>query len=100
MTSRSHPCADLPAIALVFRALASPVRVDLLARLADRPLAVEELVAATGCKQANVSKHLGVLSGAHLVRRTRDGSRVIYSIADPDVKDLLEFALRRHHPKG
>lgn len=87
----SRPCADLAAVARVFRALASPTRVDLLDRLADHPHTVGELVTATRLKQANVSKHLGVLSAAQLVRGARHGNRVVYSLADPDVKALVEF---------
>ncbi len=94
------PCSDLVAIARVFRALTSPVRVTLLDRLSAGPQAVGELVAATGFKQANVSKHLGVLSAAHLVRHTRHGSRVLYSIADQAVTALVEFARTGHQSRG
>ena len=48
-------CADMDGIARVFRALASPVRIRLLDRLAERPLSVGELVAVTRLKQANMS---------------------------------------------
>ena len=42
-------------------------------------------------KQANVSKHLGVLHDHRLVRRKREGSFVRYEIADPMVFSLCNL---------
>ena len=45
---------------------------------------------ALAASQQNVSKHLGVLLGAGIVTRSRDGNFVRYAIADNSVFDLCE----------
>ena len=48
-------------------------------------------MAACHLKQANVSKHLGVLHDHHLVKRKRDGVSVRYEIADPMIFALCNL---------
>ena len=56
---------------LVFGALADPTRRAILARLADGPATVNELVEPFELAQPTISKHLKVLEGAGLVTRGR-----------------------------
>lgn len=90
--SVAHP---LPAplvelIARRFRVLGEPTRIRLLDALRDGPLTVAALQEATGASQQNVSKHLGVLHDAGLVRREKAGTSVRYEIADATVFALCE----------
>jgi DNA-binding transcriptional ArsR family regulator len=80
--------ADL--IARRFRALGDPLRVRMLDLLRDRELSVNELAAALGAGQQNVSKHLAVLADAGMVARRKDGTHVYYRIADEGVFALCE----------
>ena len=59
----------------MFHALAHDVRRDMLRRLADRELTVGELAEPLEMSLPAVSKHLKVLEGAGLVRRTVIGRR-------------------------
>jgi DNA-binding transcriptional ArsR family regulator len=59
----------------VFHALAHDARRDMLRRLADRELTVGELAEPFEMSLPAVSKHLKVLEGAGLVRRTVIGRR-------------------------
>jgi DNA-binding transcriptional ArsR family regulator len=77
-------------IAKRFRVLGDPLRITLLDRLRDGEATVSELREATGASQQNVSKHLGVLLEAGIVRRAKRGTSSIYSIADEGVFDLCE----------
>jgi len=77
-------------IAQRFRVIGEPMRIKLLDALRDGPATVQELTAATGATQSNVSKHLTVLFGAGIVRRERDGLYVRYEIADESVFALCE----------
>jgi DNA-binding transcriptional ArsR family regulator len=88
----SHPLADplMDLIAQRFRVLAEPMRIKLLDRLRDGDATVGELQAALGASQQNVSKHLGILHGAGMVTRTKDGNRARYAIADEGVFELCE----------
>ena len=49
---------ELDRIALHFRLLGEPMRLKILEAVCDRPRAVNDIVAAVGAAQANVSKHL------------------------------------------
>lgn len=77
-------------IAKRFRVLGDPLRITLLDRLRDGDATVSELREATGASQQNVSKHLGVLLEAGIVRRAKRGTSSVYSIADEGVFDLCE----------
>jgi DNA-binding transcriptional ArsR family regulator len=83
--------AQLTAISRLFAVLAEPSRLALLQTLHDGPLTVNELVAVTKMKQANVSKQLAILHDHHLVKRERDGTSIHYEIADPMVFSLCNL---------
>ena len=80
--------ADL--LAKFFRALGDPTRVRILKFLMDEgPRSVGEIVEDTGASQSRVSTHLVCLKWCGLVTSVREGKRVIYSVGDPRVADLL-----------
>ena len=68
--------------ASAFAALAEPMRVAIVERLAKRPMAVGELAAELPVSRPAVSQHLKVLKEAKLVRDQAEGTRRIYSL-DP-----------------
>lgn len=75
------------------RALAHEVRLSVLCHLMNGPLCVQDLMQATGASQSNLSQHLAKMRMMGLLNTEKDGQRVIYSIASPEVGRLLE-ALR------
>jgi DNA-binding transcriptional ArsR family regulator len=87
-----HPLPD-PLVELVaqrFRVLGEPMRIKLLDRLREGEATVGELQQALGASQQNVSKHLGILHSAGMVRRTKQGNSVVYAIDDPAVFELCD----------
>jgi rhodanese-related sulfurtransferase/DNA-binding MarR family transcriptional regulator len=74
-------------------ALANGHRIELLDVLAQAERSVEELAAETALSVANASQHLQVLRRAGLVETRRDGTRVCYRLAGPEVFALWQ-ALR------
>ena len=92
---REDRCLD--GMATVFAALGSSTRFTLMVRLAERPYSVNELAAATGMKQANVSQQLGILKRAGLVRSTRTGTTVTYSTDGPDIDRIVGLAIELLH---
>lgn len=66
----------------VFRALADPKRLALLARLAQTAgsLSVTELASQCGIHLSGVSRHLRMLHDAELIRADRQGREVQYQI--------------------
>ena len=83
---------QLAAVARLFSALSEPSRLVLLHALREGPLTVSELVEASGMKQANVSKHLGLLYEHRLVKRQREGIWIRYEVSDPMVFELINLA--------
>src|ERR671922_618121 len=88
MASRQSKEALFEAIAGMGKAFASPRRLELIDLLAQGPRSVEELARASGQSTANASQHLQALHASGVVTRARDGRRVNYSLAGPDVLRL------------
>lgn len=80
--------------AKVFRGLADPARLSILAALARGPRTVGQLVDETELAQPNVSAHLACLFECGLVRRERDGRYVRYELAGAEVRALVATADR------
>ncbi len=87
--------AHMEEAARLFGILSEPSRLYLLRELMGGPRTVTALLAATGMKQGNVSKHLGVLRQARFISRERDGNFVRYSIADERLVVLCELMCQR-----
>lgn len=81
--------------AALFGILSEPSRLRLLRALMDGGLTVSGLMEATGMKQGNVSKHLGVLLRARFVRREREGSFARYEISDRRLFPLCRLMCER-----
>jgi len=74
--------------ARVGQALASAPRLELIDLLAQGERSVEELAGAARLSVANASQHLQALRRAGLVDSRREGVRVIYRLAGPEVARL------------
>jgi DNA-binding transcriptional ArsR family regulator len=72
------------------RVIGDPNRIRILDQLRDGELSVTELTERLGTSQQNVSKHLGVLHGAGIVSRRKEGTSSFYAVADQGVYDLCE----------
>jgi len=72
-----------------FRTLGHPARIRILELLSDEDLAVHQLLASIAIEPSNLSQQLSVLRQAGLVSQRRAGAEVIYSLALPEVRDLL-----------
>ena len=73
---------ELERIALRFRMLGEPMRLQILQSVCQTPLTVNAIVTATGSTQANVSKHLALLAAAGILTRKKQGQRVYYGMKD------------------
>jgi len=81
------------AVALMGKAFSSPRRLELLDLLAQAPRSVEDIARASGQSTANASQHLQALHAAGMVARSREGTRVIYTLAGEEALRLW-LALR------
>ncbi|WP_087872522.1 ArsR/SmtB family transcription factor [Arthrobacter globiformis] len=77
----------------LFKGLAHPVRIRVLELLSAAPeVSVTELLAATGLESSHLSQHLSVLRRYQLVRGERRALQMFYSLAHPQVAELLSVA--------
>jgi rhodanese-related sulfurtransferase len=96
---RARKMAMYGQFARVGKALANPVRLELLDLLAQGERSVEELAETAGMKVSNTSAQLRILAGARLVASRRDGVRIYYRLADENVGtfvgEVQDFAASR-----
>lgn len=84
----------------VLRSLANEDRLMLLCQLSQGERSVSELEQLVGVRQPSLSQQLGVLREEGLVRTRREGKRIHYSVARPDVLKLLETLYGLYCPRG
>jgi DNA-binding transcriptional ArsR family regulator len=72
-----------------FRTLGHPARIRVLELLSRRDHAVHELLEEIEIEPSSLSQQLAVLRRAGLVTQRREGSAVVYSVAVPEVSELL-----------
>jgi DNA-binding transcriptional ArsR family regulator len=75
-----------------FKALAHPLRIRILELLAEGDKNVNELQTLIGTEGSAVSQQLSVLRSKNIVYGTKEGNRVLYSLRDPMIIDLLNIA--------
>jgi rhodanese-related sulfurtransferase/DNA-binding transcriptional ArsR family regulator len=89
MTGREFKDRLYEQLGRIAKGLDSPRRLEMLEVLAQGEHSVEDLAGQTGLSLANASRHLQILRGARLVEGRKDGLRVFYRLADPEVYDAV-----------
>lgn len=80
--------------AAIAKALADAKRLCVLEQLATGERSVSELSHDAGCRVPNMSQHLAVLRTAGLVTTRRQGSTVLYRLADERVLEAYHMLQR------
>ncbi|MFT4415045.1 ArsR/SmtB family transcription factor [Fredinandcohnia humi] len=75
-----------------FKALAHPLRIRILELLAEGDKNVNEIQSLIGSEGSAVSQQLTILRAKNIVTGTKDGNRVIYTLRDPMIVELLSVA--------
>ncbi|MBD2666101.1 transcriptional regulator, ArsR family [Richelia sinica FACHB-800] len=98
MANTKPPQPDSPifvAVADYFKVLSEVSRLQILTCLKSGPMNVMEIAEVTGLGQANLSKHLKVLTQAGILSRQTKGTSAFYEITDPMIFDLCELVCDR-----
>lgn len=74
----------------IYKALAHPIRIKIVKKLLDGPLCVCVLNRDVEFSQSNLSQHLKILKDAGILKSERDGLRIIYSVKDNEIRNLLK----------
>ena len=97
--SRTLPPKTVELIAQRFRAMGEPMRLRILMALEGGERTVSDIVGEHATSQANISKHLQVLTAVGLLHRRKEGLNVYYSIADPSIFKMCDMvcgSLKKH----
>ena len=73
----------------VLKAVAHPLRLQIVEVLESGELSVGEIAEALGEKQAITSQQLSLMKDKGVLASRRDGARVYYRIANPNVTKVL-----------
>lgn len=76
----------------LFKTLGHPARIRVLELLAEGERSVGDLLPEVGLESSNLSQQLGVLRRAGVVVARKEGNVVFYSIAFPEIIELLAVA--------
>lgn len=80
-------------LADLFKVFSDSTRLKILCSLFDKELNVTEITNATGVSQTAVSHQLRILKQNHLVKYTRNGKQMVYSLADDHVKTIMNCGI-------
>lgn len=82
-----------------FKALAHPLRIRILELLREGDKYVHELQAQMNVGNAVVSQQLATLRSKGIVEGVKEGNKVIYSVKDETIFELLDVAKKifNHH---
>jgi len=83
--------SELQHLASRFKLLGEPMRLRILQAVCHDSRTVNEIVEITGSTQANVSKHLTLLSMAGVLSRKKEGQCVYYGMKDQMVMQLCNM---------
>ena len=73
----------------IYRALSDPTRRRILKLLQDGPLPAGEIASEFSIAWPSVSRHLGVLTNAGLVRSERNGQQLVYQLTTSVLMDIV-----------
>lgn len=80
-------------LADLFKVFSDSTRLKILCSLFEKELNVTEITTATGASQTAVSHQLRILKQNHLVKYTRQGKQMVYSLADDHVKTIMNCGI-------
>ena len=73
------------------KTLSNANRLLIIAELAKGEVSVNELAQRLQLRQANVSKHLGLMRERCLVVARREGATIYYSLSDPRIIEAIKL---------
>lgn len=82
-------------VAEYFKILSETSRLQILCSLKSGSKNVSEIMEITKLGQANISRHLKVLTQAGMVTRQPQGVSVFYQISDPTIFELCDLVCDR-----
>lgn len=80
---------DIQQAAQAMKAIAHPLRLQILCVLGDQEVSVQDIVDQVGTSQSNISQHLAILREKGVLTTRKDANRVFYRVGDLRVLKLV-----------
>lgn len=74
----------------VLKCVANETRYKILKLLEEKERSVNEIIEELDEEQSLISHHLKGIRECGLVKKRREGRKIIYSLADPDISNFME----------
>lgn len=81
----------------IFQALSDETRLKIVEKLGHSEVCACKFVGMTGKAQPTVSLHLRVLENAGIVKKRKDGKKVLYRLTDVRILGLIKSAAGLSH---
>ena len=85
--------AELERMSIFFKVLSDRTRLKILSELLAGNLCVMHISERVGMSQSAVSHQLAILKRANLIKASRKGKTLVYSIADEHVRLIMDMTL-------
>lgn len=72
------------------KAMSNPLRLKILCVLGDKKMSVLDIVDKVGSSQSNISQHIEILRGQKIISSSRDGNKIMCSVANNEVMVLIK----------
>ena len=82
--------ASMDLLSSIFKVLGDPTRLKIIYALSMSDLCVSDIVELLEMSQSSISHQLSLLKKKKLIKSTKDGRRVIYSLDDEHVLSLFQ----------
>ncbi|MFP4154722.1 MAG: ArsR/SmtB family transcription factor [Halothiobacillaceae bacterium] len=80
---------DIERASRSLKAMSHPLRLKILCVLGENEVSVQEIVAAVGTTQSNISQHLAILRDKGILASRKDANRVFYRVSDARTLRLI-----------
>ena len=84
----------LDQVAGFLKSMAEPTRLKILRSIHDDEKTVSQIMEEVGAGQSNISKHLAILTGAHVITARKEGVSTHYRIVDPNITVICDTVCR------
>jgi ArsR family transcriptional regulator len=71
------------------KAIAHPIRLQILCFIGDKEVSVKDIVANVGTSQSNISQHLSVMRAKEIVASNKVANRVFYYVINSTVLRMM-----------
>ncbi len=87
----------------VLRAVAHPIRLQIIQLLSQKEMTVTEIYQTLGTRQSSTSQQLNIMKTRDIVKSRRKGNQVYYSLRHPQIIQLIgciSNCTSAHDPEG